>query len=69
MAIALNSLVRQVLEEALTRILTPRRNIDILREIANARELRRPYVIVFCGVNGVGKSTNLSKVCSDPLPS
>ncbi len=23
----------------------------------------RPYVIVFCGVNGVGKSTNLAKIC------
>ena len=22
----------------------------------------RPYVVVFCGVNGVGKSTNLAKV-------
>eukprot|EP01027_Heterolobosea_sp_BB2_P001503 GEZU01002276.1.p2 GENE.GEZU01002276.1~~GEZU01002276.1.p2 ORF type:complete len:217 (-),score=84.01 GEZU01002276.1:1147-1797(-) len=28
-----------------------------------AREKRRPYTIVFVGVNGVGKSTNLSKVC------
>jgi signal recognition particle GTPase len=22
----------------------------------------RPYVVVFCGVNGVGKSTNLAKI-------
>eukprot|EP00983_Pelagomonas_calceolata_P123183 1160981-Pelagomonas_calceolata.AAC.3 len=26
------------------------------------RERGRPYVIVFCGVNGVGKSTNLAKI-------
>jgi signal recognition particle receptor subunit alpha len=25
---------------------------------------KRPYVVVFVGVNGVGKSTNLAKVCS-----
>lgn len=24
--------------------------------------LQKPYVIVFCGVNGVGKSTNLAKI-------
>jgi len=28
-----------------------------------AKEKGRPYVITFCGVNGVGKSTNLAKVC------
>merc|ERR1712141_633327 len=27
------------------------------------KQQRRPYVITFCGVNGVGKSTNLAKVC------
>jgi signal recognition particle GTPase len=28
-----------------------------------ARQARgKPYVIVFCGVNGVGKSTNLAKI-------
>jgi signal recognition particle receptor subunit alpha len=28
-----------------------------------ARERGSPYVVVFCGVNGVGKSTNLAKIC------
>jgi len=28
----------------------------------NTQERGRPYVIVFCGVNGVGKSTNLAKI-------
>lgn len=51
------------LEEALTRILTPKRQIDILHEVSSLRG-SRPYTIVFCGVNGVGKSTNLAKVSS-----
>lgn len=50
------------MEEALVRILTPRRSIDILREVHAAKEQRKPYVVVFVGVNGVGKSTNLAKV-------
>ncbi|KAF7148015.1 hypothetical protein RHSIM_Rhsim03G0257400 [Rhododendron simsii] len=50
------------MEEALVRILTPRRSIDILRDVHAAMEQRKPYVVVFVGVNGVGKSTNLAKV-------
>lgn len=50
------------MEEALVRILTPRRSIDILRDVHAAKEQRKPYVVVFVGVNGVGKSTNLAKV-------
>ena len=50
------------MEEALVRILTPRRSIDILRDVHAAKEQGKPYVVVFVGVNGVGKSTNLAKV-------
>jgi len=59
----LQSEVIRSLEETMTRILTPKRNIDMLRDIMAAREQNRPYVITFCGVNGVGKSTSLSKIC------
>ena len=56
--------VRNAVEAALTRILTPPRGVDILADVAAARSRTppRPYVIVFVGVNGVGKSTNLAKV-------
>eukprot|EP00727_Mastigamoeba_balamuthi_P002600 m51a1_g12337 putative signal recognition particle receptor (624) ;mRNA; r:498998-502058 len=57
--------VRDALENALTRILTPKRNIDVLRDIAAHRAASSaPFSIVFMGVNGVGKSTNLAKVAS-----
>lgn len=55
----LSTFIRQAVRESLVTILTPKRNIDILRDIA---DIQRPYVITFCGVNGVGKSTNLAKV-------
>ncbi|KAJ4709580.1 signal recognition particle receptor alpha subunit family protein [Melia azedarach] len=58
----ISSTVQAAMEEALVRILTPRRSIDILREVHAAKEQRKPYVVVFVGVNGVGKSTNLAKV-------
>ena len=50
------------MEESLVQILSPKRRIDVLRDALSAREHGRPYVVTFCGVNGVGKSTNLAKV-------
>ncbi|KAJ2798962.1 hypothetical protein H4R21_003719, partial [Coemansia helicoidea] len=58
------ALVEQSMETALTRILTPVSSTDIIRDIDHVRrQERRPYTMAFVGVNGVGKSTNLSKVC------
>lgn len=57
------STVKNTLTESLVQILSPRRRIDILRDAVEARKQGRPYVMAFCGVNGVGKSTNLAKIC------
>ncbi|PIL23869.1 transporter [Ganoderma sinense ZZ0214-1] len=64
------SAVRQALANSITRILTPKTSTDLLLSIrtklstpAAASQQRLPYSITFVGVNGVGKSTNLSKVC------
>lgn len=57
-----SSAVRTAVESALHRILTPRRSIDVLHDIALAKARGKPYTIVFVGVNGVGKSTNLAKI-------
>jgi signal recognition particle receptor subunit alpha len=46
----------------LEKVLTPKRHIDIIAEAMRSRERGKPYVIVFVGVNGVGKSTTLAKV-------
>jgi signal recognition particle receptor subunit alpha len=56
------STVKTTLTEALVQILSPKRRIDILRDAMEAKKQGRPYVMSFCGVNGVGKSTNLAKV-------
>uniref|UniRef100_A0A0B7AIA1 SRP54-type proteins GTP-binding domain-containing protein n=2 Tax=Arion vulgaris TaxID=1028688 RepID=A0A0B7AIA1_9EUPU len=57
------STVKNTLYESCVQILSPRRRVDILRDAMEAKQQQRPYVITFCGVNGVGKSTNLAKVC------
>lgn len=57
------STVKNTLTEALVQILSPKRRVDILRDCLEAKKNKRPYVMSFCGVNGVGKSTNLAKIC------
>lgn len=42
--------------------MTPKKNIDILKEAVSAKKRGQVYSIVFIGVNGVGKSTSLAKV-------
>ncbi|KAI7153854.1 P-loop containing nucleoside triphosphate hydrolase protein, partial [Hortaea werneckii] len=65
----IDATIRTAMEKALTRMLTPTTSLDLLREITRtttttgpAKETPRPYVISIVGVNGVGKSTNLSKI-------
>ncbi|XP_059046633.1 signal recognition particle receptor subunit alpha homolog [Achroia grisella] len=55
--------VKTTLTESLVQILSPKRRVDILRDCIHAKQEGRPYVMAFCGVNGVGKSTNLAKIC------
>ncbi|KAA8909560.1 signal recognition particle, alpha subunit, N-terminal-domain-containing protein [Sphaerosporella brunnea] len=61
---SIDAVVRSAVEAAIKRILTPTNSLDLLREIQQKRSRgSRPYVISIVGVNGVGKSTNLSKIC------
>ncbi|KAH8907458.1 signal recognition particle receptor subunit alpha [Coniochaeta sp. PMI_546] len=67
---SINARIQSAMEASLTKMLTPTSSLDLLREIDSvtsppATSLRkpRPYVISIVGVNGVGKSTNLSKIC------
>ncbi|EER43916.1 signal sequence receptor alpha subunit [Histoplasma capsulatum H143] len=66
---SIDAALRAAMESSLRKILTPTSSLDLLREIeavtspSNSQNRRRPYVISIVGVNGVGKSTNLSKIC------
>ena len=54
--------MKQTLNESCVQILSPKRRVDILRDAMECKQQKRPYCVTFCGVNGVGKSTNLAKV-------
>merc|ERR1712110_465271 len=58
----INKEINNAVQDSLTKILTPKRRVDILRDVVYAKQNDRPYIVTFCGVNGVGKSTNLAKI-------
>ncbi|CAK9784003.1 P-loop containing nucleoside triphosphate hydrolase protein [Cutaneotrichosporon oleaginosum] len=70
---SVKSEVEKALSASMTRILTPKTSTDLLVDIQRKRSQPGslsapdappdPYTLTFVGVNGVGKSTNLSKVC------
>ena len=59
---SLSATVKSALSSSIERLLTPANYIDILRDALASKSRRDPYIIVFCGINGVGKSTSLAKV-------
>ena len=62
MIVRVTTVVRDALEESIESILTTKSSIDILRRVQEYKQQNKTFSIVFCGVNGVGKSTSLSKV-------
>ncbi|KAM0252461.1 hypothetical protein ACHAP5_001109 [Fusarium lateritium] len=67
---SINARIQAAMEASLTKMLTPTSSLDLLRDIdaitappVTSLRKARPYVMSIVGVNGVGKSTNLSKIC------
>ena len=61
----IDAAIHQELSKILLKILSPGESTNILHQIASKKEsgpAQQVYSICFVGVNGVGKSTNLSKI-------
>ncbi|KAL8902688.1 MAG: hypothetical protein Q9171_007620, partial [Xanthocarpia ochracea] len=60
---SIDTLLRASLSSSLTKLLTPTTSLSLLTSItATTTHQHRPYTISIVGVNGVGKSTSLSKL-------
>jgi len=56
------NIVRTNLEEILLSILSTNEKIDLLKRVEEKRKSNEPYVILFVGINGTGKTTSIAKV-------
>jgi len=56
-------IVEKNLREVLLETMQTNTKIDLLKAIQEKRKAGEPYVIVFVGINGTGKTTTIAKVC------
>ncbi len=56
-------IVEKNLREVLLETMHTNNKIDLLKSIDEKRKKGEPYVIVFVGINGTGKTTTIAKVC------
>jgi fused signal recognition particle receptor len=55
-------IVERKLREILLEIMATKEKINLLENIGKKRKTNEPYVIVFVGINGTGKTTSIAKV-------
>ena len=56
--------VKDSLRNVLLEILTPQEKVDFLGLAEKKRSLKEPFVVVFVGINGTGKTTSITKVAT-----
>ena len=54
--------IKDIFKEILRGILME--PFNLVREIKNRQDKSKPYVILFCGINGTGKTTTIAKIAS-----
>lgn len=54
--------IRKNLKEVLLGVLTTNKRIDLLEMTEKKKKLSEPYVILFVGINGTGKTTTIAKM-------
>jgi fused signal recognition particle receptor len=57
-------LIKDTLHEVLVEILTTKKEFDLLASIEQKRQIKEPYIILFVGINGTGKTTSIAKVAN-----
>ncbi len=55
-------MVKEKLREILLETMLTSNNIDLLKAIEEKKKKKEPYVIVFVGINGTGKTTTIAKL-------
>lgn len=55
-------IVERKLQEILLEIMATKEKINLFESVGKKRKTNEPYVVVFVGINGTGKTTSIAKV-------
>ena len=56
------SVVKKALAESIEAVMQTGKGVDLLKAVADAKKQGQPYVIMFVGINGTGKTTSIAKI-------
>jgi len=57
-----SDIVKKALKESIESVMQMGKGIDLVKAVAEAKKQGHPYVIMFVGINGTGKTTTIAKV-------
>ena len=57
-----SDVVKKALKESIESVMQTGKGIDLVKAVAEAKKLGPPYIIMFVGINGTGKTTTIAKV-------
>ncbi|MHA2324107.1 MAG: signal recognition particle-docking protein FtsY [Promethearchaeota archaeon] len=57
-------IVEENLRQVLLEIMIPEKNINLLEKIEEKKQKKEPYVLLFVGINGTGKTTTIAKIAN-----
>ncbi|KON33061.1 MAG: hypothetical protein AC479_05765 [miscellaneous Crenarchaeota group-6 archaeon AD8-1] len=57
-------IVEENLKQVLLEVMTPEKNIDLLKKIEEKKQKKEPSILLFVGINGTGKTTTIAKVAN-----
>lgn len=58
------ALVRNALRSTIESVMTAQGEYDLLKLIAEKKNLGKPFVVLFVGINGTGKTTTIAKIAN-----
>jgi len=56
------SVVKKALAESIEAVMQTGKGVDLLKAVADAKKQGQPYIIMFVGINGTGKTTSIAKI-------
>jgi fused signal recognition particle receptor len=57
-----SGVVRNALKESIEAVMQTGKGVDLVAAAKEAKAQSRPYVVIFVGINGTGKTTSIAKV-------
>jgi fused signal recognition particle receptor len=57
-------IVEENLRQVLLEIMVPEKDINLLEKIEEKKQKKEPFVLLFVGINGTGKTTTIAKIAN-----